>query len=301
MKLRHAVVSAYVLLSLLSAYPARAQGPDLTNVQIHTNKITSDFYTVDGAGGTIGVLTGPDGVLMVDSQYAPLTDKIVAAIRQLSNRPIKFMINTHLHGDHTGGNANLATMGVTIIARDELRARLAEAAGSGGSGATSSSAALPMLTYSGSMTVHMNGEQVELIPIKAAHTDGDTLVRFHAADVIMSGDFYRSLGYPNIDRTNGGTLTGMLEGLRFLADLAGPQTKIVPGHGAIVEKAAVLAQRDMILALRDRIAPMIQQGMTVEQVTAAKPTRDYDAIVVQPGTTGDRFVGQLYAEIKAAK
>ena len=145
----------------------------------------------------------------------------------------------------------------------------------------------------------MNGEQVQLIPIPAAHTDGDTLVKFVNADVIMTGDFYRSMGYPNIDRANGGTLNGMLAGLNKIVELSGPSTKIVPGHGAVVDKTAVAAHRDMIIALRDKIAPMVKKGMTVEQVTAAKPTADFDAKVPGIGTTGDRFIGQLHAELSA--
>jgi len=147
----------------------------------------------------------------------------------------------------------------------------------------------------------MDGEDVQLIPVPSAHTDGDTMVKFPVADVIMSGDFYRSLGYPNIDRANGGTLKGIVEGLNTLIAAAGPNTKIVPGHGAIVDKAAVASHRDMILALRDKVSKLMQQGMTVEQVTAAKPTSDYDTRVPGVGTTDDRFVGQLYAEIKGTR
>src|SRR3954451_12084363 len=173
-----------------------AQPPDFSKVEIKATKLTPNFYVLEGQGGAIGVLVGPDGVFMVDSQFAPLSDKIAAAIRQVSDRPIKFMVNTHVHGDHTGGDENFAKMGVTIIARDELRARLAAPA----NGPKPSAAALPIVTYKGGMTFHMNGEEVQLIAVPVAHTDGDTMVRFANADVIMTGDFYRSLGYPNIDR-----------------------------------------------------------------------------------------------------
>jgi cyclase len=277
--------------------PAPAAQPDYSKVEIKTTKIADNFYTLDGQGGTIGVLAGPDGVFMVDSQFAPLTEKIVAAIRQISDRPIRFMVNTHVHPDHTGGNENLAKMGVTIFARDELRARLAAPP----SGAKPSPAALPLVTYRGPMTVHMNGEDVQLIPVPAAHTDGDTMVRFPGANVIMTGDFYRSVGYPNIDRANGGTLNGLVAGLTAVIDAAGPATKIVPGHGAIVDKTGVAAHRDMVLAIRDRVAALVRQGKSQEDVLAAKPTSEYDARVPQAAQTSDRFVGQLYAEIKAAR
>ena len=272
---------------------------DFSKVEIKTTKLAGNLYTLEGQGGAIGVLTGPDGVLMVDSQFAPLTEHIVAAIKAIDPGPIRYLINTHVHGDHTGGNANLGAMGVTIIARPQLRARLEKPGptATGAPGTPAPAAALPRLTYDAPMTFHMNGEQVQLIPIPSAHTDGDTLVKFVNADVIMTGDFYRSTGYPNIDRANGGSLAGMLAGLNKIIELAGPSTKILPGHGAIVDKAAVAAHRDMIIGVRDKVAPMVKKGMTVEQVTAAKPTSDYDAKMGDTGTTGARFVGQLYAEL----
>jgi glyoxylase-like metal-dependent hydrolase (beta-lactamase superfamily II) len=285
--------------------PANAQAqPDFSKVEIKTTKISNNFYTLEGQGGVIGVLAGPDGVLMVDSQFAPLTGKIVAAIKQISDRPIRYLINTHVHGDHTGGNENLGKMGVTIFAREELRNRLAHPAppAPGGNPIPPAPApALPLVTYTGRLTFHMNGEEVQLIPIPRAHTDGDTLVRFPGSDVIMTGDFYRSIQYPNIDRANGGSLNGMLDGLAFIVGQAGPNTKIVPGHGPIVDRNAVIAQRDMILAIRDRVAKLVDQGKSQEEVLAAKPTSDYDGKVQQIAQTGDRFVGQLYAELKTAK
>ncbi|HJZ71880.1 MAG TPA: MBL fold metallo-hydrolase [Vicinamibacterales bacterium] len=274
-----------------------AQPPDFSKVEIKTTKLAPNFYVLEGQGGAIGVLTGSDGVFMVDSQFAPLSEKIAAAIKQISDRPIRFMVNTHVHGDHTGGDENFAKMGVTIISRDELRARLA----SPPNGPKPPAAALPLITYKGAMTVHMNGEDIQLIAVPVAHTDGDTMVKFPNADVLMTGDFYRSVGFPNIDRANGGTLNGMLAGLQAVVDNAGPATKIVPGHGAIVDKTAVAAHRQMIMAIRDKVAALVQQGKSQEEVVAAKPTSDYDTKVPQADTTSARFVGQLYAEIKGAR
>src|SRR6516165_1564177 len=159
-----------------TAIAANAQNqPDFSKVEIKTTKIKDNFYTLDGQGGTIGILTGPDGVFMVDTQYAPLSDKIAAAVKKVSTGPIKFIVNTHVHGDHTGGNENFAKMGAVLFSRDQLRARLAQPAGNA---APASAVALPMVTYDGPVTVHMNGQNVQLIPILRAHTDGDTLVRF---------------------------------------------------------------------------------------------------------------------------
>jgi glyoxylase-like metal-dependent hydrolase (beta-lactamase superfamily II) len=143
----------------------------------------------------------------------------------------------------------------------------------------------------------MNGEEVRLIPIPAAHTDGDTMVHFVKANVLMTGDFYRSAGYPNIDRANGGTLKGMIDGFNTILEIATPTTRIVPGHGAVVDEKSVAEHRDMAIALRDRVAALLKKGQTQEQILATKPTADYDAKVPQPGTTGDRFIGQLYGEL----
>jgi len=286
--------------ALAVAANAQAPQPDFSKVQIKTTKITDNFYTLEGQGGTIGVLTGPDGIFMVDSQFAPLTEKIVAAIRQISDRPIRFMVNTHVHGDHTGGNENLAKMGVTIFARDELRYRLAHPSpgANGAPGVPAPPIALPVVTYNNPITIHMDGEDVRLIPIRRAHTDGDTLVQFPGADVLMTGDYYRSIQYPNIDRVNGGSLQGMLEGLGTTIGLAGPNTKIIPGHGPTVDRAAVVAHRDMILAIRDRVKALVDQGKTVDEVLAAKPTSQYDDRVPNSAITSERFLRQLYAELK---
>jgi len=299
MKVFQGICLTLALIVAASDAFAQAAAPvDYSKVQIETVKLAPNFYVLNGQGGAIGVLSGPDGVLMVDSQFAPLTEKIVAAIKQVSNgAPIKFLINTHVHPDHTGGNENLGKMGVTIFAREELRNRLAHPA----TGAAAPAAALPVVTYSSPLTFHMDGEDVEAIPIPKAHTDGDTLVRFKNANVIMIGDYFRSLGYPNIDRANGGSLNGMLAGIDTAIKLCDANTKVVPGHGAIVDRNGLMAHRDMIIAIRDKIAPMVSQGKTLDEVMAAKPTADFDAKVPGGDTTIQRFVGQVYAELKAGK
>ena len=302
MRVIQAVLFTIAALSLVT--DALAQGQvDYSKVEIKTDKIASNFYVLNGQGGAIGVLTGSDGVLMVDSQFAPLTDKIVAAIKQVSNAPIRFLINTHVHGDHTGGNENLGKMGVVIFARENLRNRLEHPApaANGTPGAPAPAAALPVVTYDSPITFHMDGEDVHAIPIPRAHTDGDTLVQFPNANVIMIGDYFRSIQYPNIDRTNGGSLKGMLEGLDTAIKLCNAQTKVVPGHGPIVDRNALMAHRDMIMAVRDKIAPMVTQGKTLQEVLAAKPTAEYDAKVPNSDTTTERFVTQVYQELKAGK
>jgi len=292
-------LSAYAFAVLATAVYAQAPQPDFSKVEIKTTKISNNFYTLDGQGGTIGVLVGPDGIFMVDSQFAPLSQKIAAAIHQISDKPIRFMVNTHVHGDHTGGNENFAKMGTTIFSRGELRYRLAHPSpgANGAPGVAAPAAALPVVTYEGPVTIHMDGEEVQLIPIRRAHTDGDTLVHFVSNDVLMTGDYYRSIQFPNIDRTNGGSLNGMIEGLGVTIGMAGPNTKIIPGHGPMVDRAAVIAHRDMILAIRDKVAALVKQGKSEDEVLAAKPTSDYDSIP-NASTTSERFVRQLYAELK---
>jgi cyclase len=277
------------------AISASAQQPDFSKVEIKTTKYTDKFYTLEGQGGMIGILTGPDGVFMVDTQFAPLSEKIAAAVKKASdNKPIRYIVNTHVHPDHTGGNENFQKMGAVLISRDQLRARLARPAGNA---PAAPAAALPMVTYNGQMTFHMNGENIQLLGMPPAHTDGDTLVRFPGQDIIMTGDFYRSVGYPNIDRANGGSLVGMLDALGRVIAVAGPNTKIIPGHGPTVDRMAVMAHRDMIVAVRNHVAQMIREGKNAQAILAANPTSDYDSKVEQAAMTKERFINQLYAEL----
>lgn len=302
--MRFARIAFACVVAALVAVSAYAQGaPDFSKVEIKANKVTDKFYTLDGQGGTIGVLFGPDGVFMVDTQFAPLSDKIVAAIKRLTPQPIKFVVNTHVHGDHTGGDENFGKLGATIISREELRYRLAHPnpAANGTPGVPTAAVGLPKQTYRGQLTMFMNGEEIQLIAIPRAHTDGDTLVYFPGLDVIMTGDFYRSVQYPNVDRANGGSLQGLIDGLGTVIGRAGPTTKIIPGHGATVDRTAVVAHRDIVLSVRDRVARLLTQGKSEDEVVAAKVTADLDSKILEVGMTGDRFVRQVYAELKATR
>jgi len=290
-------------LILITAATLAAQAPDFSKVEIKTTKLAPNFYVLEGAGGATGALVGSDGVLLVDSQFAPLTIKLVAAIKQISgNAPIRFLINTHQHGDHTGGNENLGKMGVTILSTNDLRARLAQpvTVATPGNPVRSSYpvAALPTMTYAGQITLNMDGEEVRAIPVPRGHTGGDTLVYFPVADVLMTGDFYRSVGYPTIDVANGGSSQGMIDGLGVAIGLADADSKVVPGHGPIATRDDLISHRDMYVAVRDRVRKMIREGKTEAEVTAAKPTADFDAKVPSANTTADRFIGQLYNDLK---
>ncbi len=292
---------ATAAILVTAAAVAQQQPPDFSKVEIKTTRLAPDFYTLEGLGGTISVLTGPDGVLLVDSQFAPLTDKLVAAIHKISDKPIRFLIDTHVHGDHTGGNENFGKLGVLIFSRDQLRARLEHpgAAPDGTPGKPAAPLALPVVTYDGPVSIHVDGEDVRLIPIRNAHTDGDTLVSFPGHDILAVGDYYRSVGYPFADLNNGGSLAGILEGLGATIGRAGPDTKIIPGHGHITDRNGLIASRDLILAVRDKVAALIAQGRTLEEVVAARPTADFDGQVPQAAQSSERFIKWLYAEVKA--
>jgi cyclase len=297
---------------LLAAAAAWAQGPgiDYARIEMLTEKIGPNLYLLtgsagadpghqDGAGGRIGVLAGPDGIFMVDAQYAQITDKVVAAIRKISPEPIRFLVNTHLHIDHTGGNANFVKMGALLLGREELREEMSRQAGD--------PARLPLVTYGmgDPVKLRLNGEIVDLIPVRAAHTGGDTMIRFENADVIMIGDFYRNYGYPFIDTNNGGTLKGALEALDATMKLAGPNTRLVPGHGTIINRTDMVPYREMILGVQAKVQQMISEGKSEQEVVAAKVTAPYDAKVpggqlpAGAGTSADRFVRMVYSQLKA--
>ena len=262
---------------------AQAQ-QDFSDVEIVPHHVAGTFYYLEGAGGNIGLSIGDDGVVMIDDQFAPLTDKILDAIRGLNDGELRFVINTHVHPDHTGGNENLGKMGIVILARDEVRVRLS---------ASSPRDALPILTYSDSITIHLNEEEVHAFPVPPAHTDGDSFIHFRNSDVIHTGDVFRTTAFPVIDTNNGGTLQGTLQALAILVGTAGPDTKIVPGHGVVSNRMDVMGFRDMVIEVADAVEAMLARGMTYEQVAAAAPTSGYNDRYGDP----DRFLRAVYTEL----
>jgi cyclase len=257
---------------------------DFSSVEIIPHHVAGSVYYLEGRGGNIGLSIGEDGIIMIDDQFAPLTEKIVAAIRLLSDGEIRFLINTHVHGDHTGGNENLGNMGVLILAREEIRVRLAQQAPAAG---------LPVLTYSDAITIHLNGEEVYAFPVPPAHTDGDTFIHFKDSDVVHTGDVFRTTAFPVIDTNNGGTLKGTLEALGRLIGVAGPTTKILPGHGVVSNREDVMGFRDMVLDVSGQVEELLARNMSYEQVAAADPTAAYNAQYGDP----DRFLRALYTEL----
>jgi glyoxylase-like metal-dependent hydrolase (beta-lactamase superfamily II) len=280
-------------VALLAAGAAYAQGqPDFSAVQIKTHQVAGNVYYLEGQGGNVGLLIGDDGVLMIDDQFAPLSEKLQAAIRGLSDKPIRMLVNTHVHGDHTGGNENFGKLGIDIVAHDNVRVRLARGVNNG---PPSPAAALPIVTFGDQISMHLNGETVTVGKLPAAHTDGDSYIHFMNADVIHTGDVFRTVGYPGVDFNNGGSVKGTIEALQALIDMAGPSTKILPGHGVVVTRAEIEEFRDLAIDLQKRFTDLINRGMTLEQVVAAKPTADLDA---KYGSS-ERLIPAFYNAVKA--
>ncbi|MEQ8858859.1 MAG: MBL fold metallo-hydrolase [Pseudomonadales bacterium] len=236
---------------------------------------------VDGFAN-VGVFVGEEGVLLVDSQFEPHAADLVAAVRQISDGEIRFLINTHVHPDHIGGNATLAASDVLIFAHDNMRVRMLERRlrfprGNGGFAPQAPADARPFITYDNGLTFHFNGEEVRVFRAPPAHTDGDTFVHFPESDVLHLGDVFRTTSYPIIDVYNGGTLAGTVEALDLAISLAGPKTRVIPGHGIdAVGKRELERFRNMIVDVRERVRDLIAQGNTLDEVMAANPTADFE-------------------------
>lgn len=278
----------------ISLSAAQAQ-QDFSKVEIKTTKLTDTLYMLVGEGGNIGVSAGADGVYLIDDQYAPLTDKITAAVKAISDKPIKYVINTHWHGDHVGGNENLGKQGAVILAHEAVRTRMAK----GQEIAlfkmvVPPAVALPVITYSHSATLHLNGEAAKLMHVDPAHTDGDTFVHWPAANIIHTGDFFVSGRFPFIDLESGGSLAGTIKAAETILALCNDATRIIPGHGPLSGKAELAAYRDMLIDAQKRAAAAKAAGKTVEQWVAEKPFADLDATLGQDFIKTDVFTAMIY-------
>lgn len=247
-------------------------------VNVRTEPVSGNVHVLFGQGGNIGVSVGEDGVFIVDDQFAPLTPKIKEAIAKLSDGPIRFAINTHFHGDHTGGNENLGKENTVIVAHDNVRQRLS--AGSFVKAFNMKTdpapkAALPVVTFNNEMSLHLNGEDTRVIHVSGAHTDGDSIIHFKGSNVIHMGDLFFNELFPFIDVPNGGSIDGMIRGADTAIGLSDDATKIIPGHGPVTDKAGLTAYRNMLKETRDIVADMKAKGMTLEEIQAAKPIEAY--------------------------
>jgi glyoxylase-like metal-dependent hydrolase (beta-lactamase superfamily II) len=276
---------------------------DWAKVEIKTTDLGNKTYMLEGRGGNITVAVGADGIVMVDGQFAPLSEKIKAAIKAISPLPIKYLVNTHFHGDHTGGNENFAKAGATIVAHDNIRVRLAAGTVSGLTGKAAPPRppeALPRQTYvGGSILLQVGGRKAKLTHIANAHTDGDTWVYFADANVLATGDTFNNLKrYQNIDFGNGGDVRGMIRALDTYLKLANDSTKIVPGHGQLATKADLVTFRTMLVTSHDRIKKLIDEGKTEAEVIALKPLADLDATWANNAAHAAAHTRNVYGSFK---
>jgi cyclase len=298
--MKHLTLAALAATALLFAGSAQAQ-QDFSKVEIKTTDLGNKTYMLEGAGGNITIAVGTDGIIMVDTQFAPLHDKIMAAIRAISPLPIKYIINTHFHGDHTGGDALFQSKeGATVIAQDNIRLRLLGGTTNGTSGAKTPPAAgdaIPKETYAGgSMTIEVGSRKAILTHVNNAHTDGDTWVYFPDANVICTGDVMNhNHTYQQVDFANGGDIRGMIRATNDWLKLANDQTKIVVGHGPLAKKSDVADYNAMVKAAREKVEKLVNEGKTEAEVVAAKPLEDLNkSWAPRNDPEGVNFTKQVY-------
>ena len=277
--------------------PTPPPPPDFSKVEIKTTDLGDGMYMLEGQGGNITVAVARDGIIMVDSQYAPLHDKIKAAISSISNQPIRYVINTHFHGDHVGGNESFSRDGAIVIAEVNVKNRLATGTTNGLTGVKTppaTPAALPSKTYTGHFQIRLRGRVADLWHIENAHTDGDTYVWFKTANVLSTGDTFTQGRYPNIDFANGGNIRGMIAATDAYLRLANAKTRIVPGHGPLADRAALTEYRTMLITARDRMAKLVKEGKSEDEVVAAKPFADLDAKWAPTELASRNFIRVVY-------
>jgi cyclase len=280
---------------------AQAQQVDFSKVEVKTTDLGRNTYMLEGAGGNVTIAVGGDGVIMVDSQFAPMHDKLKAAIAAVTSQPVRYVVNTHFHGDHTGGDEAFAKDGAVVVANVNVKKRLADGSVNGLTGAKTpgvSGQALPSKTYTNATTLRVKGRLAKLGHPKNAHTDGDTYVYFADANVLSTGDIVTLGRYPNIDFANGGNIKGMIAGADTYLKLANARTKIVPGHGPLASKADLVAYRAILVTARDRMAKFVKAGRTEQEVIAAKPFADLDAKVGANEQQSTNFVRVVYHSLK---
>ena len=278
------------LTVLLPFVLANAAAQDFDDVEVTIHPVSGSVSYIEGRGGNIGLFIGEDGVFLIDDQYAPLTDKIVSAIRAVSDEPIRFLVNTHMHPDHTGGNENFGRMGTMIFGHDNVRSQMAIAG---------YAEEPPLITFSEDMSFHINGETVHVFKVPNAHTNGDAFIRFHGSNVVHTGDVYRTTTFPYIDVNNGGSYLGTIKALDLLIEVSDSDTRIVPGHGGISNVDEVKAFRDMLLVIRDRVAAAIRDGKSLEEIQGAGLTAEYDERWAGSGRIGgaDSMLAAVYADL----
>ncbi len=283
------VFSTTIIAIYLSVAPACAQR-DFSAVEINVSEVSDGIYMLEGAGGNMGLSVGDDGAFLIDDQFAPLSEKIVAAIKTVTDKPVEFVLNTHHHGDHTGGNEAFGDSGAYIVAHDNVRGRLA-------ANDQTSAGALPVITFSESATFHRNGEAIHVFHPANAHTDGDAIVMFRNANVVHMGDVFFSGRYPYIDIGSGGTIDGYIDALETTAAMIDDETNVIPGHGPLSKKADINASIAVLIDIRSRIQALIDQGLDEDAVVAADPLADLNDEWAWQFITGERMARAAYQSL----
>jgi cyclase len=301
--IRHATVRFLWLMPVVlcvAAISRAQQQPDYDKVEIQAKQISSGFYVLFGAGGNIGVSVGKEGILLVDNQYTPLYGKIMQALRRISDQPIRFVVNTHWHGDHIGGNEQMAKNGAVIVAHENVRTRLINQRSNPNAdwrNPPMPDGTLPVVTYKDAMALHFNGEDVDILHVPLAHTDGDSFVYFRKQNVLHTGDLFGTGRYPVFIPDNGGSSQGIITALEAIMKAANADTKIVPGHGiGPVTVKEVQEQHDMLVTIRERILTGIRAGKTLAQIVASKPTAEFDE-KNKLGRTPEEFVTLMHTDL----
>jgi glyoxylase-like metal-dependent hydrolase (beta-lactamase superfamily II) len=293
------VITLIVAALALGAAAAIAQR-DLSKVEIKTTPLADGIWMLQGAGGNVGVCAGPDGVLLVDDQYAELSDKIKAAVAKVSDKPLRFVLNTHYHGDHVGGNENMAKAGATLVAHGNARRRMSVEqynAVFDRKVPPSPAGALAVITFSDTLSFHVNGQEISCVHVPPAHTDGDLIVWFRNADVIHAGDCLFNGLYPVIDPSAGGGVDGMIGAADRILAIAGPNTKIIPGHGPLSTREDVEDFREMLVTSRDRVRKLVAEKKSLKEIQELKPLTDLDARWGQGFMKQDVYLAELYATL----
>jgi glyoxylase-like metal-dependent hydrolase (beta-lactamase superfamily II) len=290
-------------LALIALAPAAsAQAPDMSKIEVKVTDLGHNIYLLEGAGGNVTAAVAQDGVILIDSQAMAMAPKLEAAVQAKTKAPIKFLINTHYHGDHVAGDPYFVAKGALVIAQDNDRKRLMLPIKNSSTGEIDPTpvppAELPSITYATAMTLHLNGQTAQLShPPMPAHTDGDTVIFFPDANVLIAGDIYQS-HYPNVDVDSGGGINGMIAGTDILLKMANDQTKIVPGHGPLGDKAHLTKYRAMLVSVRDHIKAEIDAGKTEDQMVADNPTKETDADWKGTSVFGPLFPRLVYRSLK---
>jgi cyclase len=278
--------------------------PDPAQVTIKVIPVAAGIYMLEGGGGNIGISVGNDDVFMIDDQYAPLTPKIRAAIATVSPKPVRFLLNTHWHGDHTGGNENMAGAGAIIVAQDNTRKRMTKEqfiAAFNMKVPPAPAAALPIITFSESLSLYLNADSVRAVHFRNAHTDGDVVVTFEKANVVHMGDIFFNGMYPLVDLSTGGSIDGIIAAVDKMLSTTTANTRYIPGHGPLGNRDDLVRYRNVVKTIRDRVAQLVARRRTLAQVVAAKPTAEYDATWGKGFLQPDVFVTILYNDLARAR